>query len=285
MQTDPLWERQAIEVIDAFASVGVERFFVIYVNMENKGVGHGKFCSVEELRRNIGRCLQKGEQYQQSLVIKPEPTRSYVCMLDDLNADVMQKIEPAAFVVLETSPGSYHTWLAIGDGDVEFWRRTKKGTGSDSRSAFASRISGCHNFKTKYAPHFPLVKTHKVTPGLIVSKADLEALGIVAPVEEAPKQQRGGHASYASKGRRRPLDYERWANNPNAPQKDGKRDRSRIDFTWCQTCIERGYSIEETAALLMEVSEKAAEDGMQYALLTARKAAESQGGMPPPHAV
>jgi hypothetical protein len=49
------------------------------------------------------------------------------------------------------------------------------------------------------------------------------------------------------------------------------------DFTWCMTAIDWGWSIEETARKLPDVSERAAErvrlkdDG--YALITAQNAA------------
>ena len=53
------------------------------------------------------------------------------------------------------------------------------------------------------------------------------------------------------------------------------RDRSRADFLWCKWAIERGRSVEETAARLMELSAKAREarHGKPYALGTAQRAA------------
>ena len=36
------------------------------------------------------------------------------------------------------------------------------------------------------------------------------------------------------------------------------RDRSLADFMWCKWAIERGWSVDETADRLLEVSEKAA---------------------------
>ena len=50
-------------------------------------------------------------------------------------------------------------------------------------------------------------------------------------------------------------------------------DISRADFVWCMTAISWGWSVDETAARLMEESLKAKENGEAYATLTTRNAA------------
>jgi hypothetical protein len=45
------------------------------------------------------------------------------------------------------------------------------------------------------------------------------------------------------------------------------------DFTWCKTALDWGFSIEETANKLMELSSKARKNGERYAGLTASNAA------------
>ena len=59
---------------------------------------------------------------------------------------------------------------------------------------------------------------------------------------------------------------------------DGTHDRSLADFMFCKWAVERGWSIEETAEKLAEVSAKAQERirlkaDASYTLLTARNAA------------
>jgi hypothetical protein len=49
-------------------------------------------------------------------------------------------------------------------------------------------------------------------------------------------------------------------------RKDGQRDRSRADFTFCKIALDWGWGIEETAARLMQESDKAQENGEAYAL-------------------
>jgi hypothetical protein len=61
----------------------------------------------------------------------------------------------------------------------------------------------------------------------------------------------------------------------NAPPARGGDlpDISRADFTFCLLAIDWEWGVEETAAHLMQESNKARENGEAYALRTARKAA------------
>jgi|HubBroStandDraft_4_1064222.scaffolds.fasta_scaffold722305_1 hypothetical protein len=62
---------------------------------------------------------------------------------------------------------------------------------------------------------------------------------------------------------------------------DSGPDRSLAGFMWCKWAVERGWSIEDIAARLPEVSEKAPERVRRgdegYAVLTARNAAAAVG--------
>jgi hypothetical protein len=62
------------------------------------------------------------------------------------------------------------------------------------------------------------------------------------------------------------------------PNQEGNGpDRSLADFLWCMMAAQRGWSIEETANKLMEVSARAQERARLhdegYALITAQNAA------------
>jgi hypothetical protein len=60
-----------------------------------------------------------------------------------------------------------------------------------------------------------------------------------------------------------------------APRNHGDTgpDVSRAEFVWCMTALDCGYSADETAKQLMQVSSKARENGERYANLTASNAA------------
>ncbi|HWG47466.1 MAG TPA: hypothetical protein VN688_32175, partial [Gemmataceae bacterium] len=128
------------------------------------------------------------------------------------------------------------------------------------------------NFKEKYAPAFPCVETVHARPGLVVTRASLEALGVVASLENIAAAPPPGRASRRS-GRRGWPSYQRCVEHA-PPARDGDRpDISRADFTFCLLAIDWGWSVEETAARLMQESAKARENGEAYARRTADNAA------------
>ena len=159
----------------------------------------------------------------------------------------------------------------MADADADFARRLRKGAGADLTASGATRVSGSLNFKEKYAPAFPRVETVHASPGMVVTRAELEALGVVAPPEKT--------ASPAIRDSRRRPDARGWPSYQRCvenapPARDGDRpDISRADFTFCLLAIDWGWGVEETAARLMQESGKAQENGEAYALRTARNAA------------
>jgi len=77
----------------------------------------------------------------------------------------------------------------------------------------------------------------------------------------------------AIRARRWP-DYQRCLDGaPESKSRPGKPRESLADFTWCKTALDWGWTTQETAARLMEVSAKARENGERYAALTAQNAA------------
>jgi hypothetical protein len=185
---------------------------------------------------------------------------------------------------LQTSPGNHQVWIAVsglksGEETKEFARRLRKGVGADPSASGATRIAGTTNYKRKYEPDFPMVKIVDAVPGRIVVQSQLDSLGLVAPAEPAPAviplRSRRKHS--ASEGERTWPDYERCVTGaPPSKEGDGP-DRSMADFFWCMLAAQRGWSMEETASKLMEVSAKAQERARLhdegYALITAQNAA------------
>jgi hypothetical protein len=137
---------------------------------------------------------------------------------------------------------------------------------------------GSLNFKTKYAPTFPLVEITRAKPGSMTTVATLNEAGLIAP--ESPLAPASVPRANAPA---RPATGRHWPNYQQAlrgaPIKgDGTPDRSRADFMFCKWAAERGWSVEEVAEKLAEVSAKAQEriqvKGDQgYTLLTARNGA------------
>jgi hypothetical protein len=263
---------KAAEMLDAFASVGARRFDVTFTDAAGGKVAFRGNRSLDELRPALAAILWDAAERWHNVIVRPRPGSASVIQLDDLDAPAVERVRPASFLVLQTSPGNFQAWVAIADADADFARRLRKGTGADPSASGSTRVSGSRNFKEKHSPAFPLVETVHVHPGLVVTRAEVEALGVVALPEKTesipPPCRVSGGAS-----RKAWPSYQRCVDNA-PPARDGDRpDISRADFTWCLIAVDWGWGIEDTAERLMQESGKARENGEGYALRTAQNAA------------
>ncbi len=264
----------AREMLDAFASVGAGRFDLTFTDAAGAKVGFRGNRPLDQLRSAMPAILQEAAERQHNVIVRPRSAGATLIQLDDLGENGAERLRPVSFLVLRTSPGNYQAWVAVADGGADFARRLRKGAGADLTASGAVRVSGSINFKQKYAPAFPRVETVCISPGRGVTQAELEALGLVAPQEK-----------FTAKEIHRPrrLDTRGWPSyrqcleHPKA-WKDGRPDRSKADFTFCLLAIDWGWSVEETAARLMQESSKAQEEGEKYALRTASNAAKAVEG-------
>jgi hypothetical protein len=258
----------AAGMLAAFASVGAERFNLTLTDISGGKVGYWGNRTIDQLRPAMPGILQEAAERQHNVIVRPRSSGATLIQLDDLGEDAARRLRPVSFLVLCTSPGNFQAWVAVADGDADFARQLRKGAGADLTASGATRVSGSLNFKEKYAPAFPRVETVHASPGRVVSRAELDALGVVAPEEKAnpavTHSQRSGSKGWPS--------YQQCLEHPNA-QKDGRPDRSKADFTFCVLAIDWGWSVEATADRLMQESGKAQENGEAYAQRTARAAA------------
>jgi hypothetical protein len=269
----------ALEILDTFASVGAQRLDFTFTDAASDKVGFHGNRPLDQLRPAVPGILKEAAEQQHNVIVRPRSAGAALIQLDDLDDDAAKRLRPVSFLVLHTSPGSFQAWVAVTDGGADFARRLRKGAGADPAASGATRVSGSLNFKEKYAPAFPHVETVHASPGMLVTRADLEALEVVAPPEKTdPAAIR---ISRRHPGARGWLGYQRCVEN--APQAHGgdRPDISRADFTFCLLAIDWGWGVEETAARLMQESGKARENGEAYALRTARNdatAIERRGG-------
>ena len=188
--------------------------------------------------------------------------------LDDLNAEQLDRVRPAVFIIHATSPGNYQAWIAVSgvpeerEQFKEFTRRVRRAVGGNDKSAsHATRVAGTENFKLKYAPVFPTVTILETHPGRIVTPGQLDALGLFAwpePVTAAPLK----YTSRAEQGRgkeRHWPSYDMALAGAPPNQTGSGPSRSHADFWWCYLALQRGWSQEDTEAKLLEVSERARE--------------------------
>jgi hypothetical protein len=262
----------ALAMLDVFASVGVERFDVTLTDLAGGKVAFRGNRTLGELRAALPRLLDDAARGQLNVIVRPRRGDPALIQLDDLDSAAEPRLRPVSFLTLCTSVGSYQAWCAVAGADADFARRLRKGAGADPSASGATRISGSWNFKEKYAPAFPRVETVHARPGLVVTRAELEALGVVAPPEIAESAPPPARVPLRS-GRRGWPSYQRCVDHAPPVKGGGRPDISRADFAFALIAQDWGWSVEETAARLMQESAKAQENGEAYARRTADNAA------------
>ena len=186
---------QALELLQAFASVRVKAFALTLTDLEGKKLPQGYYshCSLEQLRHTLGPMLRAATAHQHNVIVRPAKSESVeLVQLDDLAEPDLGRLSPVSLVVLRTSPGNGQSWVAVEDATPDFARRLRQGTRADTSASGATRIAGSRNFKAQYAPHFPTIEILASHPGNVVPRAMLESRELVAPLEEA--------VSYAASG-------------------------------------------------------------------------------------
>jgi RepB DNA-primase from phage plasmid len=280
---------EALKMLDTFASVGATHFDLTHTSIDGEKRGFRPRQSVAQIKNSMPKLFPGAAERQNNIIVRPLSDKVHFVQLDDLDAAGLSRVGEAAFLTLETSPGNHQAWVAVsGLGSPEeakdFSRRLRKGAGADHSASGATRVAGTANYKRKYEPDFPMVRISASTPGRIVTKERLEEMGLVAAPEPevvAPvftvRTQPGKNSQYRDKATKVWPDYARsLAGAPPNRQGSGP-DRSMADFSWCMTAIDWGWSIEDTAAKLVDVSERARErvrlKDEGYALITAQNAA------------
>ena len=262
----------ALAMLAAFASVGAERFDLTLTDAAGEKVNFRSNRTLDQLRTTLPQILDAAALQLHNVIVRPRSSGQSLIQLDDLGEEAAARLRPVSFLMLRTSPGNYQAWVAVAEADADFARRLRRGAGADPSASGATRVSGSQNFKEKYAPAFPVVETVHVRPGLVVTRAELEALGVVAPpgkTESAPAPARASRRS----DRRGWPSYQRCVAGAPQAREGGRPDISRADFTFCLLVLDWGFGVEETAARLIQESSKAKENGEAYARRTVDNAA------------
>lgn len=261
---------EAVRMLEVFASVGAEAFDITHTHLSGQARGFRCNRSVEEATRSMPYLVASAVKRQNNVIVRPRVQGATCIQLDDLDKAKAQAVAPAAFLILETSPRNYQAWVTVADAPLGFTARLRRGAGADLNASGATRVAGTYNFKPKYAPHFPIVRMAATRRGHIVSVADLETLGVVAPeliqaaAIDTGRPGRGPARAWPS--------YQQCLDGaPEGPS--GNPSRTSVDFVFCKIAASWGHSIEATAAKLMQESSKAQENGEAYAIQTAKRAA------------
>lgn len=293
---------EARRMLDAFTSVGANRFHVTFTNINEEETDFLKNRTAASMRYNLPGWMQRAATLKQitlpatdkepeetvlagqNLIIRPytppqslnpyTPPAVVLVQLDDLEQKQLERVRQAAFLILRTSPKEhgFQAWLAVQGGDREFTRRLKDGTGADLEASGSVRMAGTGNYKRDYKADFPTVAIEEVHPGRIVTPAQLESMGL--PARATSKPQPSSSPLRCSNDRPRRLAWPSYERCLEEALSRGRK-RSSADFTFCCIAIDHfKRTPEETAEKLMEVSSKAKENGQDYATGQAMRAAE-----------
>lgn len=282
---------EAIRMVDTFASVGATQFDLTHTNIDGEKRGFRPSQSTAQIKNSLPKLFPGATERQNNIIVRPLSEKVHFVQLDDLDAKALKRVGEAAFLTLTTSPGNHQAWVAVSDikdadDAKDFARRLREGAGADKSASGATRVAGTVNYKRKHEPDFPMVQIDEAHPGRIVTKAQLEGRGLVSAPEpeivageESSKTRQTGPSQYRHRSNKAWPNYAlSLAGAPPNLAGTGP-DRSMADFSWCMTAIDWGWSIEETARKLPEVSERARErvqlkDG-GYSLITSQNAASA----------
>jgi RepB DNA-primase from phage plasmid len=296
---------EAFRMLGIFASCGAQSIVLTKTELEWKGhkkVKWGKTYSLEALREKLPQILRTADIKRpvtlpegqiamagENVIIRPTSPDIAFVQLDDLKTqEQLERVRSAAFIIHETSPGNHQAWIAVSGVPAgkeefkEFMRRVRKGVGGNDKSAsHATRLAGTENWKAKYLPNPPVVKILEAYPGRVMTPVQLESMGLLA--EPEPEQScsvielHPRRARLSQDRERQWPDYQRCLQGAPPASEGNGPSRSHADFFWCKMAAQRGWSIEEAASKLLEVSEKARERARcrdeGYALVTAQNAA------------
>jgi hypothetical protein len=275
---------ETLAFIAVLASVGVTHADVTFLSLDKgqidgKKIGGEKVLfesgmSIADLRNRLPGMIADADRRERSVVVShPRAPGIKLIQCDDVSGEVLERLKPVAFMAHETSPGRFQAWVAMREAEAasgDFYRRLRKGVGSDRSASESTRSPGSHNFKSKYGPDYPMIRLRHLAPGKLAIGEELEASGLLAapmlPKQSAPRPsaaplaQKQGAGSFraatasTSTGAKRLPDYEECRRHG---ERLGDRDLGDQRFSWI--AAERGFDEAEIAAQLLRLSPKAAE--------------------------
>jgi hypothetical protein len=184
---------------------------------------------------------------------------------DDCTLADAERLRDLAFLVTETSPGSYHVFLAVEGIDTKEQMAAfhaaldARGIGGNGRAGRSARWAGTWNAKRGFE-----VRLISCTPGRVLSLDELRGLGIVLPAalpaEPLPTYRGTPQKPVAPNlAQKRGASWRTWPSYQRALDAKGG-NRSAADASFFRISLMRGWSVAEIADKLREVSERAREE-------------------------
>lgn len=207
------------------------------------------------LRLRLPALLRRNEEQGESLIVRP--VGGHLIQMDDCDRATLERLAPFARVAIETSDGSFQSWLALPVGTDRTERdairaRILRALGGVDRSASgAMRWPGSINQKPGRGGF--RVRLINASPGRFVTVEELEGAGLLAAL---PPPMISHSKPRAGRTPRTWPDYQRCVREALA-RKDGSPDLSIADKNYCVLALGRGWSESEVEARLCELRDKA----------------------------
>jgi hypothetical protein len=275
--------KEARRMLDFFLSVGATRFNVTFLDLLGRKTHYFPLRTPPSMEHNLPswmaqaalrkKCItEDGTEIiaGENLIVRPvcripETAVTFV-QLDDLNAEQIERVRPASFLIFCTSPGNHQAWIAVRDYKGQpaiLCNAVRNALGAGDYSATGStRLAGTENFKPQYAADFPVVRILHGVRGRVMTSEMLQKMGLLRYAEPPATETRVGQnvQQRVFSGNRRPFpSYEMsLAGAPRSSKHHGP-DRSKADWWWCYLAAQRGFTVDEIATELEKVSEKTRE--------------------------
>jgi hypothetical protein len=114
-------------MLDAFTSVGADRFVLTWRTLQDEDIQVRKHWSAGYIRRNLPQLLAEAERRQLNLIIRPSSPKGFFLQLDDLSPESLEYVKPVALLTLATSPGKAQAWLFVEGKGVRMPTATSAG--------------------------------------------------------------------------------------------------------------------------------------------------------------
>jgi RepB DNA-primase from phage plasmid len=148
-------EVEARQMLDICASVDARAVDLTLTNSDGEKESFRRNVSLAELGRALPAMLADATAKERNVIIRPHSPSVVFLQLDDLDHAKLARVDGAAFLTIQTSPGNHQAWLAIpGHEDKEFARRVRKGTGADPGASGATRIARQPQFQSQVRAEF-----------------------------------------------------------------------------------------------------------------------------------
>src|SRR5436305_9808620 len=99
-------------MLATFASLGAVTFDVTRTALYDQKISFRRDQRLDQLHRTMADQLAGAERLQHKFIVRPQGEGVTFVQLDDLDAAAVERVKPAAFLSLQTSPGNNQAWIA-----------------------------------------------------------------------------------------------------------------------------------------------------------------------------